>query len=81
MQSPNNPVLIVLTMIPLLTSQMMFMRLPITTPPAWEIALSLSILVLSIIAVTWIAGKIFRTGILLTGKRPSLDEIYRWIRS
>jgi ABC-2 type transport system permease protein len=81
MQSPNNPVLIVLTMIPLLTSQMMFMRLPITTPPVWEIALSLSILVLSIIAVTWIAGKIFRTGILLTGKRPSLDEIFRWIRS
>ncbi|MDX9758921.1 MAG: ABC transporter permease [Bacteroidota bacterium] len=80
-QSPNNPVLVVLTMIPLLTPQMMFMRLPITTPPAWEIALSLLILVLSIIAVTWVAGKIFRTGILLTGKRPSLDEIVRWLRS
>jgi ABC-2 type transport system permease protein len=80
-QSPNNPVLVVLTMIPPLTSQMMFMRLPITTPPLWEIGLSLMILVLSIIGVTWIAGKIFRTGILLTGKRPSLDEIFRWIRS
>ncbi|MBE0644528.1 MAG: ABC transporter permease [Bacteroidetes bacterium] len=80
-QSPNNPVLVVLTMIPPLTAQMMFMRLPITTPPVWEIASSLLILVLSIIAVTWIAGKIFRTGILLTGKRPSLDEIFRWIRS
>lgn len=80
-QSPNNPILVVLTMIPLLTPQMMFMRLPITTPPAWEIASSLLILVLSIIAVTWVAGKIFRTGILLTGKRPSLDEIVRWLRS
>jgi ABC-2 type transport system permease protein len=80
-QSPNNPVLVILTMIPLLTSQMMFMRLPITTLPVWEIALSLVILVLSIITVTWIAGKIFRTGMLLTGKRPSLDEIFRWIRS
>ncbi len=80
-QSPNNPILVVLTMLPPLTSQMMFMRLPITTPPTWEIALSLLILVLSIIGVTWIAGKMFRTGILLTGKRPSLDEIFRWIRS
>lgn len=80
-QSPNNPVLVTLSMIPLLTPQMMFMRLPITTPPLWEIALSLSILVCSIVAVAWIAGKIFRTGILLTGKRPGLDEIVRWIRS
>jgi ABC-2 type transport system permease protein len=80
-QNPNNPVLVGLSMIPLLTSQMMFMRLPITTPPTWEIALSLFILVCSIVAVTWVAGKIFRTGILLTGKRPSLDEIVRWIRS
>lgn len=80
-QSPNNPVLVGLTMIPLLTPQMMFMRLPITTPPAWEIALSLLILVLSIVAVTWVAGKIFRVGILLTGKRPNIDEIFRWIRS
>ena len=80
-QSPNNPVLVGLTMFPLLTPQMMFMRLPITTPPLWEIALSLTILVSSIIAVAWIAGKIFRIGILLTGKRPGLDEIIRWIRS
>lgn len=80
-QSPNNPVLVGLTMIPLLTPQMMFMRLTITTPPTWEIALSLLILVLSIVAVTWIAGKIFRVGILLTGKRPNIDEIFRWIRS
>lgn len=59
---------------------MMFIRLPIIAPPLWEIALSLGILVLSIIALTWIAARIFRVGILLTGKRPSLDEIVRWIR-
>lgn len=80
-QSPNSPLLVGLSMIPLLTSQMMFMRLPITTPPFWEIALSLSILVLSIVFFIWVAGKIFRTGMLLTGKRPGLDEVIRWIRS
>jgi ABC-2 type transport system permease protein len=80
-QSPNNPILVFLTMIPFLTPQMMFIRLPIMTPPSWEIALSLGILVLSIIAITWAAAKIFRVGILLTGKRPGLDEILRWLRS
>lgn len=80
-QSPNNPVLVVLTMIPLITPQMMFVRLPITTPPTWEIALSLAILVCSIIIVTWIAAKIFRIGMLLTGKRPQLGKIWRWIRA
>ncbi|MDT8325218.1 MAG: ABC transporter permease, partial [Bacteroidota bacterium] len=80
-QSPNSPLLVILTMVPLITPQMMFVRLPITTPPTWEIALSLLILVCSIIVVTWIAAKIFRIGILLTGKRPGLTEILRWIRS
>ncbi len=80
-QNPNSPVLVVLTMIPLITPQMMFVRLPITAPPTWEIALSLLILVCSIIIVTWIAAKIFRIGILLTGKRPGLGEILRWIRA
>lgn len=80
-QSPNSPLLVVLTMVPLITPQMMFVRLPITTPPTWEIALSLVVLVSSIIIVTWIAAKIFRTGILLTGKRPGITEILRWIRA
>ncbi len=80
-QSPNNPILVVLTMIPFLTPQMMFIRLPIMTPPLWEIALSLGILVFAIITVTWIAARIFRVGILLTGKRPGLNEIARWLRS
>jgi ABC-2 type transport system permease protein len=80
-QSPNSPLLTVLTMVPPITPQMMFVRLPITTPPVWEIALSLIVLVSSIIIVTWIAAKIFRIGILLTGKRPGIAEIFRWIRS
>lgn len=80
-QNPDNPVLVVLSFIPVLTPQMMFVRLPITTPPAWEIALSLSILSLSILVVTWMAARLFRIGILLTGKRPTLGEIARWLRA
>jgi ABC-2 type transport system permease protein len=80
-QVPDNVVLRVVSLIPLLTPSMMIMRIPVVAPPLWEIALTLGILVLSIIGMTWVAGKIFRVGILLTGKRPTLDEIVRWIRA
>lgn len=80
-QNPNSPIMTGLTMVPLLTPSMMILRLPILTPPLWEIVVSLAILLLSVFAMIWIAAKIFRIGILLTGKRPSLDEIVRWIRA
>ena len=80
-QNPNSPLLVGLSFVPLLTPSMMILRLPILTPPAWQIAASLAGLVLSIAVVVWIAAKVFRVGILLTGKRPTLDEIVRWIRS
>jgi ABC-2 type transport system permease protein len=80
-QNPNTPMLTALTLIPFLTPQMMFVRLPITPPPLWEILLSLFLLTVSIIVLAWIASRIFRVGILLTGKRPGLREILRWITS
>jgi ABC-2 type transport system permease protein len=49
--------------------------------PASELALSLAILLVAIVAVTWIAARIYRVGILMTGKRPNLKELLRWIRS
>jgi ABC-2 type transport system permease protein len=80
-QNPTSPVLTVLSMIPFLTPSLMLIRLPVLTPPLWEILTTLGILCVSIFLMIWIAAKIFRIGILLTGKRPSLDEIVRWIRA
>jgi len=80
-QNPNSPILTGLTMIPFLTPSLMLIRLPVLTPPVWEIVVTLVELTACILAMIWIAAKIFRVGILLTGKRPSLDEIARWIRA
>ena len=62
---------------------------PIATPvrwtagsmPTWELALSLVILVIGIVGVTWIAARIYRVGILMTGKRPTMKELVRWVRA
>jgi ABC-2 type transport system permease protein len=57
----------------------MALRISIQVPALWEIALSLVTLSASIVIMMWAAAKIFRIGILVTGKRPSLKEMYRWI--
>ena len=62
---------------------------PIATPvrftagsiPIWEVVLSWTILVVAIVGVTWVASRIYRVGILMTGKRPTLKELVRWVRA
>ena len=70
-----------LGLIPLTAPIAMPMRMASTPVPRIEIAVSLAFLVIGIAVVAWIAGKIYRVGILSTGKRPSLPELARWIRS
>jgi ABC-2 type transport system permease protein len=79
-QDPNSSLIRILTFIPFLTPTFMILRIPIQLPPLWEIGATLLLLLVSITAMTWIAGKIFRTGILMNGKKPSPKELLRWIR-
>ena len=48
--------------------------------PAWQLALSLVLMVLSIYGMVWIASRIYRVGILMYGKRPTLPEMLRWLK-
>jgi ABC-2 type transport system permease protein len=80
-QNPNSLLIQVLTYIPLLTPTFMIMRIPVVVPQWWEIVTNILLLVLSVWLLIWIAGKIFRTGILVYGKRPSIKELLRWIRA
>ena len=79
-QDPNSSLIRILTFIPFLTPTFMILRIPIQLPPMWEIAATMLLLVVFIIIMTWLAGKIFRTGILIYGKKPSPKELLRWIR-
>ena len=47
----------------------------------WEIILSIFLLFITFVFCTWISGKIYKTGILLYGKKPSYRDIYKWIKS
>jgi ABC-2 type transport system permease protein len=80
LQHPDSTIVKVLSFIPFLTPSLMAMRIPIQMPAPWEILSTLAILTLSMLGMMWVAGKIFRMAILSYGKRPSLGELFRWIR-
>lgn len=80
LRDPNSPASIVLSFIPFFTPILMFLRIAVQTPPFWQIALSLGILILTIVGLILVAGKIYRVGVLMYGKRPSLVEVYRWLK-
>jgi ABC-2 type transport system permease protein len=71
----------VLGMIPFTAPVTMAMRMASTTVPAAQVIGSLLGLLVTVLIVAWIAGKIYRVGILSTGKKPSLAELGRWLRA
>lgn len=70
----------VASLVPLSAPIIMPLRASLTVVPWWEMALSVGLLVLGCIGAVWIAARIYRTGILMYGKRPSLGELMRWVR-
>jgi len=77
--NPDGPVAFWLSIIPLTSPISMMIRIPFGVP-WWQIALSMSLLVGGFIFFTWIAGKIYRVGILMYGKKISYKELWKWLR-
>lgn len=78
-QNPGSTMAFWISIFPFTSPMAMMSRLPFGVP-AWEIALSLGILYLSFIGLIWLCAKIYRVGIFMYGKKPSLVEIIRWAR-
>jgi ABC-2 type transport system permease protein len=79
-QRPDSTFATVISLIPFFTPIVMFMRINVLMPPMWQIALSLILMVLAIRFSGKLAAKIFRTGILMYGKKPDAREILKWLR-
>ena len=58
----------------------MFLRMASEMPPAWQFAVSIALMVVSILATLWFSSRLYRVGILMYGKRASLPELIRWLR-
>lgn len=75
---PMGPLAFWTSIFPLTSPMVMVARIPFGIP-AWEIWLSLGLLFLGFLGMVWVAGKIYRVGIFMYGKKPSFKEIIRWI--
>ena len=80
MNNPNGTVAVVASLFPFTAPLIMFLRTALAEPPLWQILLCVAILVASTVGIAWIAGRIYRVGILMYGKKPTIPEILRWIR-
>lgn len=78
---PNNPIWVVLTILPVTAPVEVMIRLGVSDIPAWQLAASIAVLVLSIIGILLLTIKVFRTYLLMYGKRPKFGEIIRSLRS
>lgn len=78
-QNPDGPLAFWCSIIPFTSPIVMMVRLPFDVP-VWQIVLSITILILSFVGTVWLAGKIYRTGILMYGKKPSWKEIWKWVQ-
>jgi ABC-2 type transport system permease protein len=70
-----------LGMIPFTAPVTMPMRMAAAAVPAWQVGVSLVGTLVAVVVVAWVAGKIYRIGILSTGKKPSLRELGHWLRA
>jgi ABC-2 type transport system permease protein len=77
--NPDGPLAWWCSMIPFTSPIVMMIRLPYDVP-TWEVALSLLLLFATAFATVYLAGRIYRTGILMYGKKTSLKELLRWLR-
>ena len=79
-RQPDAPLSVIVSMIPFCAPLVMYLRIVVQQPPAWQIALSIAILLATIYGMLALGARIYRVGILMYGKRPTLPEILKWVR-
>jgi ABC-2 type transport system permease protein len=79
--NPDSTLSVVLSLVPLFAPMLFFMRMTVQMPPVWQIALCIVLMIGSVFAIARVAAAIYRVGILMYGKRPTLRDLVVWIRS
>jgi ABC-2 type transport system permease protein len=80
LNAPGGVMAVVLSLIPFFSPVLMTMRVIVSSPPLWQILLAIVLSAATVLGVVRVTAKIYRLGILMTGKRPTLPELLRWLR-
>ena len=76
---PDSSLAVWLSMIPFTSPVVMMVRIPFGIP-IWQVVVSALLLAGAFVGMTWVAAKIYRTGILMYGKKPTYKEIFKWLK-
>lgn len=79
-EDPDSTMAVWMSLVPFFSPLLMFARVVGSTVPVWQVALSFVLMGLTVAAVAWLAGRIYKVGILMAGKRPTFPELMRWVR-
>jgi len=79
LSAPDSTPSVILSLVPFFAPLLMFLRMTAVSPPAWQVALSMLLMLGTIVGIVWAAARIYRVGILMHGKRPTFPEIIRWV--
>ncbi|HET6512715.1 MAG TPA: ABC transporter permease [Candidatus Kapabacteria bacterium] len=79
-QAPSSTMSTILSMVPFFAPILMMGRIFSETPPFWQIALTIVLMIATFFGALWVASRIYRTGILMYGKRFTPKEIFKWIK-
>lgn len=77
---PSSSAAVALSLFPFFAPILMYLRVVLEQPPFWQMALCIALLALTTYAVLLVCARIYRVGILMYGKRPTLPEILKWVR-
>lgn len=76
---PHGPISVAFSYIPLTSPIVMLMRVPFGV--TWiELAISMTLLIVTFVSMVWLAAKIYRVGILMYGKKPTYKDLYKWLK-
>ncbi len=78
--NPDSALSITLSLVPVYTPITMFIRVLVSEPPLWQVGLSVLLAVATVLGFFWVTAKIFRVGLLAYGKRPTIPELWRWVK-
>lgn len=81
LQNPEAPFVIAMSYVPFFSPLIMFLRIGLGSPAWWEIVISVTIMLGSIFVLGWLSAKIYRTGVLMYGKRPSWKELRKAMKA
>ena len=79
-RSPSSSLAFWASMFPFFAPITMLVRIVTETPPLWQILLSFGIGIATIVGLVWLASRIYRIGMLMTGKKATIPEVWRWVR-